>query len=112
MDPQAGIAYDGETRTGADALPLTDLLVPLLADPFRIGLIIALVITMLRTRAQSGVVLPLAAGVVFVAVLIPLGGGPLAAVPMWQQIAWGIAANIILLALVLGGYWIYQRVKP
>ena len=42
-------------------MTLPDLLLSQLADPFRIGLLIALFVTMLRTRAASGVWVPLAA---------------------------------------------------
>lgn len=43
-----------------------------LSDPFRIALSVGLVLTMLRTEGVSGRWLPLAAGVVFIAVLIPM----------------------------------------
>ena len=49
-----------------------ELLQQNLTEPFRIGLLIALFVTMLRTRAVSGTVLPLAIGAVFVAGLIAL----------------------------------------
>ena len=42
---------------------MIDLIQSQLLDPFRIGLIAALVFTMLRTRGATGTVLPLAAGV-------------------------------------------------
>lgn len=50
---------------------MTELFLAQLTDPFRIVLAIGLVITMLRTRAATGTWLPLAAGVAFIAVLIP-----------------------------------------
>lgn len=50
---------------------LTELFLAQLADPFRIVLAMGLVITMLRTRAATGTWLPLAAGVAFIAMLIP-----------------------------------------
>ncbi|WP_323041275.1 hypothetical protein [Gemmobacter sp.] len=90
----------------------TELLLAQLRDPFRVGLMIALVLTMLRTRAVSGTALPLAAGVVFVAVIIPMtlpapaaGGGMLAAVGT------GIVANLILLGLILGAWTLWQRLR-
>ena len=54
-----------------------DILLAQLLDPFRIGLIVVLVITAARTSATVGNWAPLALGVVFVAVLIPmtLGSG-------------------------------------
>ena len=50
---------------------MTDLVLSQLTDLFRIGLIIGLVFTMHRTAAVTGRVLPLLAGVVFVAVILP-----------------------------------------
>lgn len=50
---------------------LAELFVAQLTDPFRIGITIALMLTMLRTRAATGTWLPLALGIVFIAVLIP-----------------------------------------
>ena len=50
---------------------MIELFVAQLTDPFRIVLAIGLVVTMLRTRAATGTWLPLAAGVGFIAVLIP-----------------------------------------
>ena len=53
-------------------MTLTDLFLAQLADPFRIGLLIALIATTQRTVAATGKVIPLLAGIVFVAVLILL----------------------------------------
>ena len=89
---------------------MTDLLLAQLIDPFRIGLIIALVATMLRTAAVTGRLVPLAAGVVFVAVIIPMtmqaGRGP-----VWQAVAVGIVANVIILAVVLGVWTLVRRLR-
>jgi hypothetical protein len=49
----------------------TTLLMSQLTDIFRIGLLAGLILTMERTRAQTGVVLPIVAGIVFIAVIIP-----------------------------------------
>lgn len=79
-----------------------------LTDPFRIGLLIALFVTMLRTRAASGTVLPLAAGIVFVAVIVPttMGGGF-----VLQTVLAGLVANTVIVAAILGVWTIYQRTK-
>ena len=80
--------------------PLIDLVLSQLTDVFRIGLIVALVITMLRTSPVTGRVLPLAAGVVFVAVIVPstLTGST---ETLSQEIAAGLISNLIILAPVL-----------
>ena len=79
---------------------MIDLVLSQLTDVFRIGLIVALVITMLRTSAVTGRVLPLAAGVVFVAVIVPstLTGST---ETLSQEIAAGLISNLIILAPVL-----------
>lgn len=94
-------------------MPLTDLLLSQLADPFRIGLIIALVVTMLRTRGATGTVLPLAAGAVFVAVIIPATAisGAGGAVPLWQAVAVGLVANAVLIAIAMAAYALWQRMR-
>ena len=42
-----------------------------ITDIFRIGLLAGLIYTIERTRSQTGVVIPILAGLVFVAVIIP-----------------------------------------
>lgn len=93
-------------------MSLTDLLLSQLADPFRIGLVIALIITMLRTQAATGTWLPLAAGAVFVAVVIPVTAGQgAAALPLWQVIAVGVVADVILIAIALAAWSLLRRLR-
>ena len=82
-------------------MSLTQMFLSQLADPFRIGLMVALVLTMARTRAVTGTVLPLALGVVFVAVVIPMTMQTDASEPLWQRAGVGILANAVILAAVL-----------
>jgi hypothetical protein len=82
-------------------MPLTDLLLQQLADPFRIGLIVALVFTAVRTQPVTGTVVPLLAGLLFVAVIIPSTISPPGADGFWPAVATGLVANTILLAVVL-----------
>jgi hypothetical protein len=42
-----------------------------ITDVFRLGLLAGLIYTTVRTRGQTGILLPLVAGIVFVAVIIP-----------------------------------------
>ncbi len=87
-----------------------DLILSQLADPFRIGLLIALFITMLRTEAATGTWVPLAVGALFVAVLLPLTvPGTTVAVPLVQAVVSGLVANVILLAIILAAWRLYQR---
>jgi hypothetical protein len=77
-----------------------ELVLSQLSDVFRIGLIMALVVTMLRTSSVTGRVLPLIAGVVFVAVIVPstLSGS---SETLSQEIAAGLISNLIILVPVL-----------
>jgi hypothetical protein len=86
---------------------MLDLLIAQLTDPFRAGLIAALFITMLRTRETTGMVIPLLAGIAFVAVIIPNTMGTTA--PMVQAIGIGLIANAILVAIVLGIWKLVAR---
>jgi hypothetical protein len=82
-------------------MPWTDLLVQQLTDPFRIGLIVALMLTAVRTQAVTGTIVPLLAGLLFVAVIIPTTLGPPGGAGLWPAVATGLVANAILLAVVL-----------
>jgi hypothetical protein len=88
---------------------MIDLLQSQLVDVFRIGLIIALVATTIRTQAVTGTVLPLLAGVIFVAVIIPTTMPSTA--PAMQAIGSGIVANLILVAVAMTALKIYQRLR-
>lgn len=87
---------------------MIDLIQSQLLDPFRIGLIAALVFTMFRTRAATGTVLPLAAGVVFVAVILPSTQG---AASLTEAIAAGIVSNLIILGILLALAMIIRRLR-
>ena len=80
---------------------LFELFLGQITDPFRIGMVIALMLTMLRTVAVTGRVVPLIAGVGFIAVLIPLTlqsgqGDKVVAITV------GIVSTAVLLAAALG----------
>ena len=88
--------------------PMIELIQSQLLDPFRIGLIVALVFTMFRTRAATGTVLPLAAGVIFVAVILPATRG---AASLTQAALAGIVSNLIILGIVLALAMIVRRLR-
>lgn len=91
----------------------SEILLSQLTDPFRLGLIVALVVTMLRTEVVTGRWIPLILGVIFVAAILPMttsrgmtdGGMALA-------IALGVVANLILLALVMAIRHVVLRLMP
>jgi hypothetical protein len=94
-------------------MTMTDLISAQLTDPFRIGLIAALLYTTLRTRGVTGLVVPLLAGITFVAAMLPMtmGRASETAVPLWQEVAAGLVANAILLGLCLLVWTLVQRLR-
>ena len=65
-------------------MPLIDILTAQVTDLFRIGLMIALIITAKRNAAATGWVLPLIFGVIFVAVMIPATLQTQTTDPLWR----------------------------
>jgi hypothetical protein len=92
-------------------LPLTQILTGQLTDLFRIGLMIALIITARRNVAATGWILPLAFGVIFVAVMIPTAMQSQSTEPLWRLVAVGVVANLVILAIALGGFAAVKRFR-
>ena len=95
-------------------MTLTDLLQSQLLDPFRVGMIVALLYTAERNKAVTGMALPLAAGVGFVAVILPstFGPGAAAELGLWTAVAVGLVANVLILAVAMAGWRVAQRFLP
>jgi hypothetical protein len=90
---------------------MIDILTSQLADPFRIGLMVALVVTARRTQAATGTWLPLALGVGFVAAMIPTMM-PVAGAPnVWLLIGVGVVANVVILAVILVIWSVVERLR-
>lgn len=89
---------------------MTDLVISQLSDLFRIGLIIALVVTTLRNAAVTGRVLPLVLGVVFVAVMLPTTM-PKGSASVADAILAGLISNSIILVLALAGTLLVSRLR-
>ena len=92
-------------------MPLFDILTGQLGDLFRIGLLIALVITTRRNQAATGWILPLICGVIFVAVIIPSTLQTQSTEPLWRLMAVGVVANAIILAAMLCIYALIERLR-
>lgn len=98
------------SATATNAMSIIELLTSQLLDPFRIGLLIALMLTTRQTAAHTGIWLPLALGAVFVAVLIPTTlAAPPADFTTAIVIATGLAANVIILAVILAALSLWSR---
>lgn len=89
---------------------MIELIQSQLLDPFRIGLIVALVFTMVRTRAATGTVIPLALGVIFVAVILPSTQGT-GTTSLTDAVLAGLVANVIILGIVLALAMIIRRLR-
>jgi hypothetical protein len=88
-----------------------ELLISQLTDVFRIGLIVALVVTMHRTSAVTGRLIPLVAGVVFVAVILPTTM-PSASANLTDAVMVGVVSNLIILAVVWIVTVVVKRFRP
>lgn len=80
---------------------VADLTSAALTDPFRIILLVGLVITQRRTATVTGAVLPLATGMLFVAAIIPLTMGFGAEAGLPKAVAAGLVANAIWLVPII-----------
>jgi hypothetical protein len=89
---------------------LIDILFSQLTDVFRIGLIVALVFTMQRTAAVTGRVVPLACGVLFVAVMLPTTL-PSGSKDLMTAIGVGLVANTAILFVVLAALNLVARLR-
>jgi hypothetical protein len=89
---------------------LIDLVLSQLTDLFRIGMMVALVVTMRRTSAVTGRILPLALGVVFVAVMLP-STMPSGSASLVDAILAGLVSNLIILAPVLAMAAVVARLR-
>ena len=87
-----------------------DLVLSQLSDLFRIGLLIALVITMLRTSAVTGRALPLVMGVLFVAVILPTTM-PSGTASVSDAILAGLISNSLITGLVIAVAAVFTRLR-
>lgn len=90
---------------------MVDIVFSQLIDPFRIGLIFFLVVTAMRTRPTMGLLMPLAMGVVFIAILIPLTTAAASPVNRFEAIGLGVVTNALILAVLLAGWTIWEKVR-
>jgi hypothetical protein len=91
-------------------MEISALLVEQFTDVFRLGLLAGLIYTTERTRAQTGVVLPLIAGVIFVAIIIP-ATMPRPEVSLWQAATTGIAVNAVIVAVFWTAWQAFAKAK-
>ncbi|MBL8578749.1 MAG: hypothetical protein JNK47_16115 [Mesorhizobium sp.] len=90
-------------------MPLTELVMSQITDLFRIGLLVALVVTAYNTAANVGLAVPLALGAVFVAVLIPVTMQAPEGVTLTMAILTGLAVNVVIIAIILAARTVLMR---
>ncbi len=90
-------------------MTVTDILLTQITDPFRIGLLIALLVTARRTVDATGTILPLLLGIVFVAVIIPATRSSTGGPALWQAVGVGLVSNALLLGVALALHEIWRR---
>lgn len=90
---------------------MVDIVFSQLIDPFRIGMIFFLLVTAIRTRANMGLWMPLGMGVVFIAILIPLTTAAASPVNRFEAIGLGIVTNALILAVLLAGWTVFEKVR-
>ena len=88
----------------------TALMVTQFTDIFRLGLLAGLIYTTERSRQQTGVLLPLIAGVVFVAVIIP-ATMPRSDVPLLQATITGLFVNAVIVAVFWLAWQAFSRAR-
>jgi hypothetical protein len=92
-------------------MDIVGILIAQLADPFRIGLLVALLFTAANSRGTIHRWLPIALGLVFVAVLIPTAMASDDDGAVTAQIGVGIVSNAIILGLMLLAESAYERLR-
>ncbi|MDW6021314.1 hypothetical protein SAZ10_05985 [Mesorhizobium sp. BAC0120] len=93
-------------------MEVAHIIVGQLADPFRMGLLIALLF--MAARPSGGGHhrwLPIALGLVFVAVLIPTAMASNAADPVSAQIGVGLLSNGIIVGIMLFAEAVFERLR-
>ena len=83
---------------------MSDLFLSQLTDPFRIGLIVVMMLTAYRTRGAMGLMTPMAMGVVFVAAIIPMTMQP-GSEDMIFAVGAGVVSNVIILLAAMALRW-------
>jgi hypothetical protein len=88
-----------------------EIIVAQLADPFRIALLVTLLFTAANAKGVLNRWLPIALGLVFVAVLIPTAMASDEAVPVREQIGVGLVSNAIVLGILLFAEAAFERIR-
>jgi hypothetical protein len=89
-------------------MDISALMVQQFTEIFRLGLLVGLIYTTERTRQQTGVLIPLIAGVIFVAVIIP-STMPVSGVSFWQSVTSGLVVNAVIVTVFWFAWQAYSN---
>lgn len=90
-------------------MPFLDIYLAQLVDPFRIGLLVAMLLTSASTAPTLNRWIPIALGVVFIAVLIPFSFGSTDETTKALAVGIGLGSNATVLAVLLAAQALYRR---
>ncbi len=90
-------------------MPFLDIYLAQLVDPFRIGLLVAMLLTSASTAPTLNRWIPIALGIVFIAVLIPFSFGSTDETTKALAVGVGLVSNVTLLAVLLAAKSLYRR---
>jgi hypothetical protein len=82
-------------------MDVTELIIAQLADPLRMGLLVALLFFATNSKGVLNRWLPIALGLAFVAVLIPTAMASDATEPVTAQIGVGFLSNAMIIGVML-----------
>ncbi|ODT06828.1 MAG: hypothetical protein ABS58_09990 [Mesorhizobium sp. SCN 65-20] len=91
-------------------MPFLDIYFAQLVDPFRIGLLVAMLLTSANTAPTLNRWIPIALGVVFIAVLIPFSFGSADETTKALAVGVGLVSNVTVLAVLLAAKALYRRI--
>lgn len=91
-------------------MPFLDIYLAQLVDPFRIGLLVAMLLTSASTAPTLNRWIPIAIGVVFIAVLIPFSFDSADETTKALAVGIGLVSNVTVLAVLLAAKALYRRI--
>jgi hypothetical protein len=91
-------------------MDIVTLLTSQVTDIFRMGLLVGLFFTIQNTKAQTGYVVPIIAGLIFVAAVIA-SSMPKPGIDFWTALTSGLVANAIIFAVIWLVWIAYTRLS-
>jgi hypothetical protein len=93
-------------------MDLTQIIVSQLSDPFRVGLLVALLFFAANSRGGLSRWVPIALGLAFVAVLIPTAMASDSGEPVTAEIGAGFLSNTLIIGIMLAAEAVVEKFRP